>query len=113
MRKIQTLILLTAAVFLISSVFASRQSDAQTGRPDPVKKTTLTGQIAKSRHGYVIRSRRGNAPSEIFTIRNPVPKMLDDLVSSQKTVSIEVRIITGDNVKIEKIDGREYLHDGP
>ena len=107
------LILLTVVVFLVSVFFVSWQSDAQTSRTGPVKKTTLTGKIAKSRHGYVIRSRRGDAPSEIFTIRNPVPKVLDDLVSSQKTVSIEVRIVTGDNVKIEKIDGRKYPHDGP
>ena len=68
----------------------------------------LTGEIAKAQHGYIIRSRRGNAPSEIYTILNPEPKILDGFVKSGKTVAIEVRIVSGDNVAIEMIDGTKY-----
>ena len=41
-------------------------------------------------------------------ILNPVPDKLEALVKSEKTVSLEVRIVSGDNVEIEKIDGRQY-----
>ncbi len=87
---------------------ADQSSGAQTAQTSPVKKTTFTGVIAKSRNGYVIRSRRGDAPGEIYTIRNPDPKVLDGLANSEKIVTLEVRIISGDNVNIEKIDGQQY-----
>ena len=73
-----------------------------------VRKMNLTGEIAKAEHGYIIRSKKGNVPSEIFTILNPDPKVLDEFVKSGKTVPIEVRIVSGDNVNIEKIDGKQY-----
>ena len=73
-----------------------------------VRKMNLTGEIAKAEHGYIIRSKKGNAPGEIYTILNPDPKVLDDFVKSGKTVPIEVRIVSGDNVNIEKIDGKVY-----
>lgn len=84
------------------------QSKKNTSQNHMVKKMSLKGQIVKSRNGYIIRSRKGNAPGEIFTIRNPEPKMLDGFVSSKDFVSIEARVISGDNLEIEKIDGRSY-----
>ena len=87
---------------------ADQSSGSQTVQTPPVRKMTLTGEIAKSRNGYVIRSKRGDAPSEIYTIRNPDPKVLDGLVNSEKIVTLEVRIISGDNVNIETIDGQQY-----
>jgi hypothetical protein len=33
---------------------------------------------------------------------------LDKFVKSEKTIPIEVRIVSGDNVNIVKIDGKEY-----
>jgi len=104
MKKRQTFLLLVAAIFLVFGPLADQGSEAQTS----VRKMNLTGEIAKARHGYIIRSRRGNAPSEIFTILNSEPKTLDGFVKSEKTVSIEVRIVSGDNVEIEKIDGKKY-----
>jgi hypothetical protein len=44
----------------------------------------------------------------IWTILNPDPKILDAFVKSEKTVPMEVRIVSGDNVNIAKIDGRKY-----
>ena len=39
---------------------------------------------------------------------NPDPKLLDPLVKNERTVPIEVRIVSGDNVEIEKIEGKAY-----
>jgi len=50
----------------------------------------------------------GKKPAEIFTILNPEPGILDAYVKSGKTVRITVRIVSGDNVNIEKIDGKAY-----
>ncbi len=74
----------------------------------PARKMSVTGEIGKSEHGYIIRTRRGGVPTEILTVLNPDPKLLDPLVKSEKTVPIEVRVVTGDNVEIEKIEGRAY-----
>ena len=87
---------------------AAQQPKEQAGRQSAGKKMTLTGEIAKAEHGYIIRSKRGNVPSEIYTILNPNTTVLDAYVKSKKTVSIVVQIVSGDNVNIEKIDGREY-----
>jgi FKBP-type peptidyl-prolyl cis-trans isomerase FklB len=73
-----------------------------------VRNMSLTGEIGKSPNGYIIRSKKGNVLGEIYTILNPNPKILDDLVKSEKTVPIEVRSVSGDNVNIVKIDGKEY-----
>ena len=87
----------------------AQQSNVQTAQARTERKTNITGEIAKSRNNrYIIRSRRDNAPGEIFTILNPDPKVLDEFVKSGKSVPIDVRIVSGDNVDIEKIDGKEY-----
>jgi hypothetical protein len=101
MRKTQTFMLLIMAIFLVFGSLAEQESGAQTG----VRKMNITGEIAKAAHGYIIR---GKVPAEIFTILNPVPNILDKFVKSEKTVSLEVRIVSGDNVNIEKIDGKQY-----
>ena len=86
----------------------AQQLSPQTGQTRAVRKMKLTGEIAKSAHGYIIRSRRGKALGEIYSILNPDPKVLDEFVKSEKAVQIEARIVSGDNVNIEKIDGKEY-----
>ncbi len=69
-------------------------------------KLTITGKIAMGGpSGYVIQ---GQKPPEVFTIHNPDPKVLDNLVKSGKTVTLETRIILGDNVLIDKINGKPY-----
>ncbi len=72
------------------------------------RKMSITGEIGKSEHGYIIRSKLGGVLSEIYTVLNPNPKILDPLVKSEKDVPIEIRIVSGDNVNIEKIDGKKY-----
>ena len=69
---------------------------------------SITGEIGKSEHGYIIRSKKGGVLSEIYTILNPDPKVLDAFVKSGKDIPIEVRIVSGDNVNIEKINGKAY-----
>jgi len=94
-------LLLIVAVFIFIGLLAARDSGAQT----VVRKMKITGEIAEAQHGYIIR---GKVPAEVFTILNPVPEKLDAFVKSEKTVSLEVRIVSGDNVEIEKIDGKQY-----
>jgi hypothetical protein len=66
---------------------------------------TITGKIVKGDQGYIIRGQR---PAELFTILNPNPSVLDKLVKSDKTVTIEAVSVMGDNVNIQKIDGKQY-----
>jgi hypothetical protein len=68
-------------------------------------KLTITGKIAKAGQGYIIQ---GQKPPELFTILNSNPKVLDRLVKSGKTVTIEAVSVMGDNVNIEKLDGKPY-----
>ena len=72
---------------------------------------TITGEIAKGyrNNGYIIRSKVGT--KEIFTVLNPEPKILDEYIKSGKIVDIEVQVVTGDNIEIQKIDGKEYFQD--
>lgn len=84
---------------------ADQQSSAQSARTPAVRQMNITGEIGKAAHGYIIR---GKQPQMIWTILNPDPKILDEYVKSEKTVPMEVRIVSGDNVNIEKIDGKAY-----
>ena len=84
---------------------ASAQPVAQAA---PTRKLNVTGEIGKSEHGYIIRTRKGGVPTEILTVLNPDPKLLDPLVKNEKTVPLEVRVVSGDNVEIEKIEGKAY-----
>ncbi|MBN2034206.1 MAG: FKBP-type peptidyl-prolyl cis-trans isomerase [Deltaproteobacteria bacterium] len=98
-------------VFEMELLAIEKKDQASTGPTayqQPVRKMNITGEIGKAEHGYIIRSKKGNVLSEIYTILNPDPEVLDEFVKSEKTVPIEVRIISGDNVNIEKIDGKEY-----
>jgi FKBP-type peptidyl-prolyl cis-trans isomerase FklB len=84
---------------------ADQASKAPTSPKGTVRQMNVTGEIGKSQHGYIIR---GKQPQMIWTILNPEPKILDALVKSEKIVPIEIRIVSGDNVNIEKIDGKAY-----
>lgn len=109
MKERRILVPLAAALLLlVFGSFVPVPSGAQTAEMRSLRKMSLTGQIVKAKQGYIIQSWRGNAPSELFTILNPNPRILDELVKSRKTVSIEARVVSGDNLEIEKIDGAEY-----
>jgi hypothetical protein len=66
---------------------------------------TITGKIVKDGQNYIIQ---GEKPAELFTVLNPNPGVLDSLVKSAKTVTIEVVSVVGDNVNIQKVDGKPY-----
>jgi hypothetical protein len=66
---------------------------------------TITGKIVKDNQNYIIQ---GQKPPELFTILNPNGGVLDTLVQSGKTVTIEAVSVMGDNVEIKKIDGKPY-----
>jgi hypothetical protein len=61
----------------------------------------ITGKIIKEPDGYYIQ---GQTPPEIFRILNPVPKQLDSIVKSRRSVKIRAQIVQGDNVNIKKIN---------
>lgn len=100
------LYIVPAIVFMVfSGLFAPQVPAAQTVQDRTVRSMIITGEIAKASHGYIIR---GKVPAEIFTILNPDPKVLDTFVHSGKTVKVEVRIVSGDNVEIVNLAGAKY-----
>jgi len=125
MKKGQISLLLIAAFLLIFGTLAVQCTKEQTNQQDtkakemtatkeqndqqvrPRIERTITGEIAIGYNdNYIIRSKKGTV--EVFTILNPEPKILDEYIKSGKIVDIEVQIVTGDNVKIVKIDGKLY-----
>ena len=106
MRKRQVSILLMAVFFLIFAAFAVQCTKVQTNEQDTrVREMAVTGEIAKGYNNYIIR---GKVPSMILTILNPDPKILDEYIKTGKIVDIEALIVSGDNIKIKTIDGKEY-----
>jgi len=106
MRKRQASILLMAVFFLIFAAFAVQCTKVQTNQKDTrVREMAVTGEIAKGYNNYIIR---GKVPSMVLTILNPDPKILDEYIKTGKIVDIEALIVSGDNIKIKTIDGKEY-----
>jgi len=107
MRQRQLLMILVISGVLACSSPAVQQPKQQIVPKGTVRQMSITGEIGKLDYGYVIR---GKTPSStIFTILNPVPAILDPYAESETIVSIDIRIVSGDNVEIEKIDGKAYL----
>jgi len=75
------------------------------GNADAVENMTIVGQIAQSRDLYFIRVENS---AEVFNILNGDPSKLARLAALDQTVTLEVRIVYGDNVEIETIDGAPY-----
>jgi len=86
----------------------TQSSSAPPAQPAAVKKMSLKGEIGKTPNAYVIRSKKGDVLSTIYTVLNPNPKILDTFVNSEKNAQIEVRIMSGDNVEIDTINGEPY-----
>lgn len=102
------LYLVPAIVFMVFfGVLVIQAPAAQTVQDRTVRTMSITGEIATGSHGYIIR---GKTPAEIFTILNPDPKILDTFVGSGKTVKVEVRIVSGDNVEILTLAGVKYTN---
>ena len=105
MRKL-VIILLLCIIGMACSAPVVKQSDQQSVPKIYVRHMNITGEIGKLDYGYVIRSKTPS--STIFTILNPVPAVLDPYAASEKIVSIDIRVVSGDNVEIEKIEGKAY-----
>ena len=93
-------------LLLVLFIFQGCKIRETTAQPESGLQMNITGEIAKGRNDvYIIR---GKVPMEIFTILNPKPEKLDELIDSGKVVDLKVRSISGDNVKIEMIDSEKY-----
>ena len=125
MKKRKLSLLLFAAFLLIFATLAVQCTKEQTTQQDtkakemtvtknqpdqqvrPRIERTITGEIAIGYNdNYIIRSKKGTL--EVFTILNPEPKILDEYIKADKIVDIELQVISGDNIEIKKIDGKEY-----
>ena len=95
----------TAAVLLLALAAGPVAAYGSASAAAKAITITITGKIVKTNQGYIIQGQR---PPELFTILNSNPGVLDGLVKSGKTVTIEAVSVLGDNINIEKIDGKEY-----
>ena len=73
---------------------------------------TIQGKIdhMESMGGYFIQ---GQKPREIFTILNQNPEVLGKLAKSGQVVTIEAKVVQGDNILIESIGGKKYVKPAP
>jgi len=103
--------LAVAAIFFLAALggSASAQDKAYPANRSVAKvmKITVIGEIIKdeSTGGYYIQ---GKKPAEIFRITNQNPDILEEYVKNGKDVTIEAHSVMGDNLVIEKIQGKNY-----
>jgi hypothetical protein len=109
--KKSILIVAILSLALAGPVFTQgpKAAEKQSAPAAQLMKMTITGKIAKAEQGYIIQ---GQKPRELFNVLNANPKVLDKLVKSGKTVTIEAESVVGDNVNIQKIDGKPYEEPG-
>jgi hypothetical protein len=107
-----TRIILVLAVGTLFATVACAQRPAQSPGTGAMKiegaKVTIKGKIGymKSIDGYVVQ---GEAPPDELFIVNQDPKLLEKLMKSGKTVTVEGHYTIGaDHLFIEKIDGKAY-----
>ncbi len=96
--------LLLVTMFACSTI---GQKPAESTKPEGTP-ITVKGKIdfMKNLGGYFIL---GDVPAREYIIMNDNPKVLEELLKSGKTVTIEGRIVRGaEYLFIEKIDGRPY-----
>ena len=100
------LVILVVAFSIICLTIGGCATKTGTGTKDTsVRNMNVTAEIVKVYNGYAVR---GTAQSVIFTVLNPAPEILDELAKSGKTVVVDVYIVSGDTVNIEKINGDPY-----
>ncbi len=107
-RRLVLFIGMSICAVLISCAGSStseQNSKQSVQDPEPaMRKINITGKIIKTSQGYVIR---GKVPREVFRIVNPDADILDEFAAKGTTIYIEARIILGDNVEIDKINGED------
>ena len=109
MKKSLVFALMMFGCILLFACQSAAVPAAPAAQEQAVTTMSITGEIAQGANAYIIR---GQTPAEIFTILNPDPMVLDELVTSAKVVHLEVRIVSGDNVEIQTIDGKKYQPKG-
>jgi hypothetical protein len=107
-KKLATLVV--AALFFLAAAGASalaQEKAPATPTPPAAKTMKVVGKIVKdeSMGGYYIQ---GTKPPEIFRILNQNPKVLAQYAKSGKDVTIEAVSALGDNLVVEKIEGKKY-----
>jgi hypothetical protein len=112
MQTKKMITLAVAVLFFLAAVGGSalaQQKASTPAKPAAAKpmKFTVVGKIVKdeSMGGYYIQ---GTKPPEIFRILNQNPEVLGKYAKSGKEVTIEARSEMGDNLAIEKIEGKKY-----
>jgi hypothetical protein len=103
----------TAAFFTLAGLNGAVLAQGAAKAPEKAKpaaqvqKLTVVGKIAKEQAmgGYYIQ---GEKPPEVYRIVNQNPKVLENYVKKGKSVTIEAQVVMGDNLAIEKIDGKKY-----
>jgi hypothetical protein len=113
MKAKKFLVFVTAACFALAGLNSTALAQGAAKTPEKAKpaaqmqKLTVVGKIAKEQAmgGYYIK---GEKPPEIFRIVNQNPTVLEDYLKSGKSVTIEAQVVMGDNLSIEKIDGKKY-----
>ena len=110
--KRQTRTILVLLVIIIFAPVGCAQRSAQSPATGVMKlegtKLTVKGKIGymKNSDAYIVR---GEAPPDELFIVNQDPKLLENLMKSGKTVTIEGHYTIGaDHLFIEKIDGQPY-----
>jgi hypothetical protein len=112
MQTKKAVTLTAAALFFLAAVAGSvlaQEKVSTPAKPPAAKamKVTVIGKIVKdeSMGGYYIQ---GKKPPEIFRIVNQNPNVLEKYAKNGKDVSIEAHSVMGDNLVIEKIQGKKY-----
>jgi hypothetical protein len=105
-------ILAIAVLFLVATAGGSALAQEKAPTPDhpsaaKAMKIMVVGKIVKdeSMGGYYIQ---GKKPPEVFRIVNQNPKVLESYAKSGKEVNIEAHSTMGDNLTIDKIQGKQY-----
>ncbi len=110
-KRLIQIILMLSVIAMMAGVGCAKQPVQSQGGAAPAiegTKTTVIGKIdyMKNSGNYVVR---GETPPDELFIVNPDPKLLEGLMKSGKTVTIEGHYTIGaDHLFIEKIDGKPY-----
>ena len=105
-------IILVLSVIAVFATVACAQRQAQSPST-AVMKSEATKETVKGKIGYMKSSGtymiQGENPPDLLFIVNENPKILEELIKSGKTVTIEGHYTIGaDHLFIEKIDGKTY-----
>jgi hypothetical protein len=102
MKSLRVVAMVTVALLMLSLTVASALAQAP-----GVQTLTVVGKVAKDQTlgDYYIQ---GEKPPEVYRIVNQNPAVLESYAKSGKSVTIETQVVMGDNLAIQKINGKKY-----